>query len=90
MRELEKIRKLQSKQGGENEQEFIPPQGSSIDFFADDEDLSIPKSALNVFLDSTYNLELVSIGFLFAFFSILRLLSSEEENAKKVKLIKKD
>lgn len=53
---------------------------SGIDFYADDEDPTQPKTFINSFLDASYQLEAVLIGMLSLFFVILQTLSSESEN----------
>lgn len=83
IRELDKIRRMQQKQRqDEYDQEFVQPFSATIDFFADDEDPSLPKTQFNSLLEGPYTLEAFSIGFLFVFFSVLRILSSENEKAK--------
>ena len=84
VKELEKIRKMQQNQ---QQQEAYPsdsnsaaPFSSSFDFFADDEDLSQPKGMFNSVLDQNWVLEITSVGVLVLFFTLLKLLSSENEN----------
>ena len=82
LKELEKIRNLQQKQQQDQYDEMQPTYvGSNYDYYADDEDLSQPKGTINSLLEGQYTLELVSIGFLFSYFTLLKMLTSEAENA---------
>ena len=92
LRELEKIRKLQQRQHQDDYEQQLQPGGFSgyIDFFADDEDPSLPKSTINSFLDGAWTLEMMSLGFLFAFFTVLKIISTEPSEGQRSHKIRRE
>ena len=50
---------------------------ASFDYYADDEDISVPKTGINALLAKPYLLEILSAGFLTLFFTVTNVICQD-------------